>query len=132
MSKSKVSKAAPPTGALKEGSSDSNCAKVNSPQRVPTQTTSPQVASDALKVNGNSEKGTAGLANGEPSQTGVPNLELTERVKELLRLAQDQGHLTYNDINDALPDGLASAEEIEDVLMKLRNLEVEIVDQAEV
>src|SRR5262245_3363557 len=34
------------------------------------------------------------------SSSGV---ELTEKVKELLRLAQEQGYLTYNDINDALP-----------------------------
>src|SRR2546423_7476568 len=30
--------------------------------------------------------------------------ELTEKVKELVRLAQEQGYLTYGDINDALPD----------------------------
>src|SRR5881409_2371061 len=63
------------------------------------------------------------------SSSGV---ELTEKVKELLRLAQEQGYLTYNDINDALPDSIVSAEEMDEVLIKLRNLEVEIVDQAEV
>jgi hypothetical protein len=34
------------------------------------------------------------------SQSGV---DLTEKIKELVRLAQEQGYLTYNDINDALP-----------------------------
>ncbi len=34
------------------------------------------------------------------SQSGI---DLTEKVKELVRLAQEQGYLTYNDINDALP-----------------------------
>ena len=63
------------------------------------------------------------------SSSGV---DLTEKVKELLRLAQEQGYLTYNDINDALPDSIVSAEEMDEVLIKLRNLEVEIVDQAEV
>ncbi len=29
---------------------------------------------------------------------------LTEKIKELVRLAQEQGYLTYSDINDALPD----------------------------
>src|SRR5215468_4860782 len=37
------------------------------------------------------------------SASGV---ELAEKVKELLRLAQEQGYLTYNDINDALPDNI--------------------------
>ena len=63
------------------------------------------------------------------SSSGV---DLTEKVKELLRLAQEQGYLTYNDINDSLPDSIVSAEEMDEVLIKLRNLEVEIVDQAEV
>ena len=31
-------------------------------------------------------------------------MDLAEKVKELVRLAQEQGYLTYNDINDALPD----------------------------
>src|SRR5260221_9130417 len=30
--------------------------------------------------------------------------DLTEKIKELLRLAQEQGYLTYNDINDTLRD----------------------------
>ncbi len=63
------------------------------------------------------------------SQSGV---DLTEKVKELLRLAQEQGYLTYGDINDALPDNLVSPEDLDDIYIKLRNLDVEIVDQAEV
>ena len=63
------------------------------------------------------------------SQSGV---DLTEKVKELLRLAQEQGYLTYNDINDALPDSIITAEELDEIYIKLRNLDIEIVDQAEV
>ena len=63
------------------------------------------------------------------SQSGV---DLTEKIKELVRLAQEQGYLTYNDINDALPDNVVSAEELDEIYIKLRNLEIEIVDQAEV
>ena len=59
-------------------------------------------------------------------------LDLAEKVKELVRLAQEQGYLTYNDINDALPDGVISPDQLDDLYGKLRNLEVEIVDQAEV
>jgi RNA polymerase primary sigma factor len=59
-------------------------------------------------------------------------LDLTEKVKELVRLAQEQGYLTYSDINDALPDTVVTPEELDEIYIKLRNLEVEIVDQAEV
>ena len=63
------------------------------------------------------------------SQSGV---DLTEKIKELVRLAQEQGYLTYGDINDALPDSVVSPEELDEIYIKLRNLEIEIVDQAEV
>ena len=63
------------------------------------------------------------------SQSG---LDLTEKIKELVRLAQEQGYLTYTDINDALPDAVISAEDLDEIYSKLRNLDVEIVDQAEV
>jgi RNA polymerase primary sigma factor len=58
--------------------------------------------------------------------------EVTEKIKELVRLAQEQGYLTYGDINDALPDALITPEDLDEIYIKLRNLEVEIVDQAEV
>ena len=59
-------------------------------------------------------------------------LDLTEKIKELVRLAQEQGYLTYTDINDALPENVVTAEDLDEIYSKLRNLEVEIVDQAEV
>ncbi len=63
------------------------------------------------------------------SQAGV---DLTEKIKELVRLAQEQGYLTFSDINDALPDTMIAPEELDEIYSKLRNLEIEIVDQAEV
>jgi RNA polymerase primary sigma factor len=66
-------------------------------------------------------------SDGNPS-----NLEMTQKIKELVRLAQEQGYLTYSDINDALPEALIGPEELDEIYVKLRNLEVEIVDQAEV
>jgi RNA polymerase primary sigma factor len=70
----------------------------------------------------------APAANGQV----IGGIDMTEKVKELVRLAQEQGYLTYGDINDALPDVVVSSEEMDDLYSKLRNLEVEIVDQAEV
>jgi len=57
---------------------------------------------------------------------------LSEKIKELVRLAQEQGHLTYNDINEALLGNNVTPEMLDEVFLKLRNLEIEIVDQAEV
>ncbi|HEX4646774.1 MAG TPA: sigma-70 family RNA polymerase sigma factor, partial [Verrucomicrobiae bacterium] len=59
-------------------------------------------------------------------------VDLTEKVKELLLIAKEQGHLTYDDINDALPDNIVTPEDLDQIYVKLGNLDVEIVDQAEV
>jgi len=71
-----------------------------------------------------------------PSLNGLPPADsdagLTEKIKELVRLAQEQGHLTYNDISEALPENAIEPEKLDLVFTKLRSLEIEIVDQAEV
>ena len=80
---------------------------------------------------------TPGAAEGiDPSTVSAfkssSGADLTEKIKELVRLAQEQGYLTYGDINDALPDNLVTAEDLDEIYIKLRNLEIDIVDQAEV
>ena len=59
-------------------------------------------------------------------------MEIAQKVKELVRLSQEQGYLTYGDINDALPEAMLCPEDLDEIYIQLRNLEVEIVDQAEV
>src|SRR5271154_5003533 len=60
-----------------------------------------------------------------------PSVDLTETIKTLLHLAQEHGYVTYDDINDVLPENL-SPEDLDALLSKLRSLDVEIVmDQAE-
>jgi hypothetical protein len=44
-------------------------------------------------------------------------------------LAQEHGHVTYDDINDVLPDGL-TPNDLDELYTKLRNFDVEIVDHA--
>ncbi len=67
-----------------------------------------------------------------PAPAGLPtSVDLTETIKTLLHLSQEHGYVTYDDINDILPDNL-SPEDLDAVLSKLRGLDVEIVmDQAE-
>jgi RNA polymerase primary sigma factor len=57
---------------------------------------------------------------------------LSEKIKELIRLAREQGHLTYNDLNEVLPENAVTPEMLDEVFSKLRTLEIEITDQAEV
>jgi RNA polymerase primary sigma factor len=66
-----------------------------------------------------------------PAPVGQPSVELNETIKTLLHLAQEHGYVTYDDINDVLPDNL-SPDDLDALMSKLRSLDVEIVmDQAE-
>jgi RNA polymerase primary sigma factor len=85
-------------------------------------------AAAAAEANGGSPSGN-GHAAPLPTREGF---DLQEKVKELVRLSKEQGYLTYNDINDALPDNVVTGDELDEIYTKLHNLDVEIVDQAEV
>jgi RNA polymerase primary sigma factor len=74
-------------------------------------------------------------ANGQPGAGAhaptVSTVDLTETIKTLVHLSQEHGYITYDDINDILPDNL-SPDDLDALLSKLRSLDVEIVmDQAE-
>jgi RNA polymerase primary sigma factor len=57
--------------------------------------------------------------------------EKNQKIKDLIRLANEQGYLTYARINDILPDSIVSAEEIDSIIMLLRGMDIEIVDDKE-
>ena len=75
---------------------------------------------------------THAAGQGTPAATRpVLAADMTETIKTLLHLAQEHGHVTYDDINDVLPDGI-TPDDLDQLYTKLRNLDVEIVDHAEV
>ncbi len=84
----------------------------------------------AKEATGNLEvEGLVDVPHEEPDFTKDEEFNLTEKVKELVKLAQDQGHLTISDINEALPKELVTPEKLDEILAKLKSLEVEIVEQ---
>ncbi len=69
--------------------------------------------------------------SGAPTPALNSTVDLTETIKTLVHLGQEHGYVTYDDINDVLPDNL-SPDDLDVLLTKLRSLDVEIVvDQAE-
>ena len=85
-----------------------------------------EIAPMATKAGG----GEARTKGGAPQNSTV--FDLTEKVRELLVIAKEQGHLTSDDIDDALVDCVVTPEELNHIYAELNNLEVKIVDQAEV
>ncbi len=102
------------------------------------------ISNKALKTDVAKPAATAQPVAAKPATTKLPtngqaaaptamvnSVDLSETVKTLLHLSQEHGYITYDDINDILPDNL-SPEDLDTLLTKLRSLDVEIVmDQAE-
>jgi len=61
-----------------------------------------------------------------------PSFDLQERVRDMVKLAKEQGYVTYDDINEALPENMADPEELELLISRLRSMEVDIIDASEV
>ncbi|MGB8341890.1 MAG: RNA polymerase sigma factor RpoD [Chthoniobacterales bacterium] len=64
----------------------------------------------------------------------LPSLVSTtqSRIRELIKLAKEQGYLTFDDLNEALPPDLTDAEELDLILIRLRKLEIDIIEASEV
>ena len=57
---------------------------------------------------------------------------INEKIRQLIRLSKEQGYLTFDDINEALPESVENQEEIDNVLSILQNLEIEILEPDQV
>ncbi len=96
-----------------------------------------RMASSSSSSNGKSPVGNHVLKSLQTVEDGGERPHMNralknEKIKELIKLAQEQGHLTYGDINDVLPDSVVSAEELDSVVILLRGLEIDIIDASEV
>jgi len=97
-----------------------------------------QSATTKVAANGKGKATKPGKAAAAPATPATPGAAATpskidpafiqEKVKELLRLAQDQGYLTYDDVNDALPDEVVTPEVLDEIYTKLRGFDVEVVE----
>jgi RNA polymerase primary sigma factor len=59
-------------------------------------------------------------------------IEIQSRIRELIKLAKEQGYLTFDDLNEALPEGITDADELDIILTRLRRMEIDIIEASEV
>ena len=58
--------------------------------------------------------------------------EIQLRLRELIKLAKEQGYLTFDDLNEALPDGITDANELDAILTRLRRMEIDVIEASDV
>lgn len=57
---------------------------------------------------------------------------LQEKIRDLIRLAKEQGYVTYDDLNELLPAELTDSADIEIVITRLRSMEIALINASEV
>lgn len=57
--------------------------------------------------------------------------KMTKELKKLIAMGKDKGHLTYEEVNDILPDDIVSSQEIDRILAILGSENIEVVDSEE-
>ena len=62
----------------------------------------------------------------------VDSPDIQERLRNLIKLAKEQGYLTFDDVNEALPSDVVEPEVMEEILSRLSSMEFDIIDASEV
>ncbi len=55
-----------------------------------------------------------------------------KKIREMIVMSQDQGYLTFDDINNVLPENMQNPEEIENMLVLLRGMNIDIIESDDV
>src|SRR5205823_5738754 len=71
-------------------------------------------------------------SDGEDILPPTGGTDVQTRIRELIKLAKEQGYLTFDDLNEALPPDISDADELDAILTRLRRMEIDIIEASEV
>ncbi len=137
----KVAKKAPATKAVKKAAPKKAAAKKVAAKKTATKAAAKKTAAkkpakklsklEALLAEEAAEKAKrAKKAKAPKNRIDTP--EMQEKVRELIKLAKEQDYLTYDDINEILPNDMVEPADVEAILERLRSMEFDIIDASEV
>src|SRR5881398_501597 len=68
----------------------------------------------------------------ETNRVALAPDDMQGRIRELAKLAKEQGYVTFDDLNDVLPEGMTDADDLDAILSQLRRMEIDIIEASEV
>jgi hypothetical protein len=82
----------------------------------------------ASKSSVRDEESTESKFNSEPVSRVVPKIKGRERkeVQLLLERGRMKGHLTYDELNDALPPDMVTSDQIDDLMVWLQSEDIDV------
>lgn len=103
------------------------------PKKVAAKKAAPKADSDepAAKAPAKKEAAKKAPAKKEP-KSRIDTPEIQDKIRELIKLAKEQEYLTYDDVNEVLPNDLVDPNDVEAILDRLRKMEFDIIDASEV
>ena len=134
-------KAAPKKAAAKKATPKKATAKKVAPKKAAAKKAAPKKAAKkkaAKKKNLTAAQITRNKAKLAKKEITIEEVKtesgfvLTSKIKELVLLAQEQGYLTHDDVSEHLPKDKVTPADIEMVESQFEQLEISVVDQAEV
>ena len=57
--------------------------------------------------------------------------EKIAEVQHLISVGKEKGYLTYDELNNALPEDFVSSDEMDSIMIMFGEMEIDIVDQIE-
>ncbi len=108
--------------------------KLSAPRGRPPghKTRSAKVVEPGPKKQKRNARKVKGSDKNAPAWAAQPVADVQARIRELIKLAKEQGYLTFDDLNEALPEGVTDADELDAILTRLRRMEIDIIEASEV
>ncbi len=89
---------------------------------------------ESPKITGDPENAIDGTADEKPELRVFDSInapEIQAKIRELIKIAKEQDHITFDDLNETLPVGFVTAEVLDEIMERLRGMEFEIIDAAQ-
>jgi RNA polymerase primary sigma factor len=87
-------------------------------------------ASSGASTKAKSRAAKGRVAKGKETKAKGNNKGQTKEVQQLIDLGKSKGFLTYEEVNDALPQDVVAPDQIDDVISALGDEDIQIVDAA--
>ena len=92
----------------------------------------PVKSAPAKEISPAAKKEKAAPVKGASPISVIDQPDVQEKLRELIKLAKEQGYVTFDDLNEALPDNVNDPDEMETIMGRLRSMEIEIIEASDV
>ena len=91
-----------------------------------------EVRDESVSISPISAADLKSVKNAKDGGSVVDTPEVSATVRALTRLSTEQGYLTYDDINEVLPNDVLNPADYEEIMDRLRGMNIDVIDASDV